>query len=140
MDTKKLNAAVTALIEKKNQLSKLSYDNNEYDDIEEEVHDLEDDIMDNYGDFLEEALEAVHEKICPDNDVLMPIAYMAHKYNKIGQNPDGSSIYDVEPKEGVWVDVDKYDGKDTRLVFVPNPLRLVLVIDGKNKEVVWQTK
>ena len=140
MDTKKLNAAITALIEKKNQLSKLSYDNKEYDDIEEEVHDLEDDIMDNYGDFLEEALEAVHEKICPDNDVLMPIAYMGHKYNKVGQNPDGSVIFDVEAKEGVWVDVDKYDGKDTRLVFIPNPLRLVLVVDGKNKEVVWQTK
>lgn len=135
---KQLNATLTKLIEKKNELSTLNYDDKEYDKIEEELHDLEDQFMDTYGDYLEEALEKVHDKYCPDNDVLMPIAYLANKYDKVGKNPDGSTAYDVPGKEGVWVDVEKYDGKDTRLVLIPNPVRLVLVIEGKNKEVVWQ--
>ena len=135
---KQLNTTLAALIEKKNQLSALSYDDKEYDEVEEELHDLEDQFMEAHGDYLEEALEKVHDKLCPDNDVLMPIAYLANKYEVVGKNPDGSVSYDVKGKEGVWVDVDKYDGKDTRLVLIPNPVRLVLIIDGKNKEVVWQ--
>jgi hypothetical protein len=138
MDHKQLNSTLSALIEKKNQLSALSYDDKEYDRVEEELHDLEDQFMDTYGDYLEEALEKVHSQLCPDNDVLMPIAYLANKYEKVGKNSDGSVSYDVNGKEGVWVDVEKYDGKDTRLVLLPNPVRLVLVIEGKNKEVVWQ--
>jgi hypothetical protein len=140
MQKKSLDSSLTGIIEKKNELSTLSYDHKDYDKIEEELHDLEDQFMENYGDYMEEALESVHEKICPDNDVLLPIAYLAHKYSKVGQNPDGSPIYDVSPKEGVWVDVDKFPDKDTRLVLIPNPTRIVLVIEGKVKEVVWQEK
>jgi hypothetical protein len=138
MDHKNLDASLISIIEKKTQLSALSYDHKDYDKIEEELHDMEDQFMESYGDYMEEALDTVHEKHCPDNDVLLPIAYLAHNYKKLGTNPDGTPLYDVNAKEGVWVDVDKYPDKDTRLVLIPSPTRIVLVVDGKTKEVVWQ--
>jgi len=138
MDKKQLDASLSAIIEKKIQLHGMSYDHKDYDKVEEELHDLEDQFMDSYGDYMEEALENVHDKLCPDNDVLMPIAYLAHNYKKGDKNPDGTIQYDIQGKEGVWVDVDKYSGKDTRLVLVPNPTRLLLMVDGKAKETVWQ--
>lgn len=137
IDVKKLNASLTEIIEKRVQLSKLTYDSKDYDKIEEELHDLEDDFTDAYGDYLEAALEEVHDKLCPDSDVLLPIAYLAQNYKKTGQNADGTTIYDVENKEGVWVDADKFPGKDTRLVILPNPLRILFVVDGQ-KKVVWE--
>src|SRR6478736_6439639 len=113
MDKKQLDLFLTAIIEKRLQLNGLTYDNKDYDKVEEELHDLEDQFMDSFGDEMEEVLEDIHEKLCPDNDVLLPIAYMAHNYVKSGKNPDGTTAFEVQGKEGVWVDVEKYDGKDT---------------------------
>lgn len=138
MKTTALDKALTEIIERKNALALLSYDSKDYDKIEEELHDLEDDFIEKYGDYFEEELERIHEEICPESEVLLPIAYLAHKYIKTGQNPDGSHAYDVNYKDGVWVDVEKHPNKDTRLVLIPNPTRMVLLIDNKSKEVVWQ--
>jgi hypothetical protein len=138
MNTKVLDKALNDIIEKKNALSSLSYDDKNYDKIEEELHDLEDDFIEKYGDYFEEALENIHQEICPESEVLLPIAYLANKYIKTGVNADGSPAYDVNYKDGVWVDVEKYQGRDTRLVLIPNPARIVLLIDGKGKEVVWE--
>lgn len=137
IDFKKLNASLTEIIEKRSQLAKLTYDSKDYDKIEEELHDMEDDFSDEYGDYLEAALEKVHDELCPDSDVLLPIAYLAQNYVKKGQNPDGTTIYDTEGKEGIWVDADKFPGKDTRLVIIPNPARIAFVVEGQ-KKVVWQ--
>lgn len=137
METKEINAALAEIIEKKSQLGKLSYDDKNYDKVEDDLHLLEDNFVDRFGDFLEDVLQKVHDEICPDNDVLLPIAYLANNYQETGKNPDGSVQYDVKPGEGVWVDADKYPGKDTRLVLLPNPLRLLLSVGGK-KEIVWE--
>jgi hypothetical protein len=137
MNIKELNKALTRLIEKRNQLSVLTYDNKDYDNLEEELHDLEDDFFYNFGEFMEGVLQGIHDDLCPDTDVLLPIAYIGHKYSRGGQNPDGTPIYDVDYTEGVWVDTDKYPGKETRLVLVPNPARILLLIDKKKKEIVW---
>lgn len=140
MDRKALDKALVSIIEKKLELGKLNYNDENYDVVEEELHDLEDEFLDKFGDELEEMLEEVHESVCPENDVLLPTAYLAKQYVKKGQNPDGSASYDINGKEGVWVDAEEYTGKDTRLVILPNPARLVLNIDGKEKKVLWQAK
>jgi hypothetical protein len=140
MNIKELNKALTRLIEKRNQLSVLTYDNKDYDTLEEELHDQEDEFIDNFGEYMEGVLQGIHDEICPDNDVLLPIAYIGHKYNRGGQNPDGTPIYDVDYTEGVWVDTDKYPGKETRLVLVPNPARILLLVDKKKKEIVWSAE
>ncbi|TAH27271.1 MAG: hypothetical protein EAZ07_01550 [Cytophagales bacterium] len=137
MNIKTLDKEIFEIITQKNKLSKLSYDHKDYDDLEEELHDLEDDFLEKYGEYFEDVLDNVHNKFCPDTDVLLPIAYLAKEYKNTGKNPDGTPILDVNFKDGVWVDLDKYPNKDTRLVLVPFPTRLLLTIDGKGKEIVW---
>lgn len=138
MDIKNLNKELINIIEKKNALSTLNYADEAYDNIEEELHDLEDDFLEKYGPFLEEALHVVHDEYCPDNDVLLPIAYFANKYIQKGQNADGLPVYEAPVNEGVIVDVDDFPEKICRLVFVPNPLRLIMNVDKGAPVEVWK--
>lgn len=140
MDIQALDKALTALVEKKNELAGLNYNDPRYDEAEEQLHDMEDDFQKKYGEYLEDALHVVHDDICPDNDVLLPIAYLADKYTKVGEKPDGSPLWDTDMKQGVLVDVDDYPGKPARLVLVPNPTRLMLAVSGVGKEEVWVAK
>jgi hypothetical protein len=64
MDTKELDKALLAIVEKKNLLSTLNYNDENYDLVEEELHELEDDFIDEYGEYLEDALGLVHEEYC----------------------------------------------------------------------------
>ncbi|MBG8551968.1 hypothetical protein [Hymenobacter guriensis] len=126
MNKEDLNRALVALIEKKQELHKLTYDDARYDDVEEELHDLEDDFNDEYGAFLEAALEKVHTDLVSDTDVLLPTAYLP------------ATIGTPSPKEGVWIDSEKYSGKEARLTLVPNPTRLVLTVGKAVQQEVWQ--
>jgi hypothetical protein len=119
MDIKALDNALQAIEKKRDELSKLNYNNPQYDDMEEQLHDMEDDFQDKYGDYVEEALQNIHEELCPDNDVLMPIAYLG---------------------KGVFVEVDKYPNKDTKLILASNPPRILLTIGKDKQEVVWTAK
>ncbi|QIX60345.1 hypothetical protein FY528_00425 [Hymenobacter lutimineralis] len=127
MNKEDLNRALVALIEKKQELQKLTYDDARYDDVEEELHDLEDDFNDEYGAFLEAALEKVHTDLVSDTDVLLPTAYLP-----------ASTSATPSPKEGVWIDSEKYSGKEARLTLVPNPTRLVLTVGKAVQQEVWQ--
>lgn len=119
MDIKGLDAALQAIEKKREELGKLDYNNPKYDDFEEELHDMEDDFQDKYGDYIEEALQDIHDELCPDNDVLMPIAYVG---------------------KGVFVEVEKYDGKDTKLILASNPPRILLRVGKDKEEIVWTAK
>jgi hypothetical protein len=116
MDIKALDKALTEIVKKREELAKVDYNNPKYDDLEEQLHDLEDAFQDEFGEYLEEALQDIHDKYCPDNDVLMPIAYLG---------------------KGVYVEADNFPGKDTRLVLAPTPPRIVLTIGKDKQEVVW---
>lgn len=140
MDTLALDKALRALVEKKNELAQLDYNDPRYDEAEEELHDMEDDFQREFGEYIEDALHVVHDDIAPDNDVLLPIAYLADKYEKVGEKADGSPLYDTDMQQGVLVDVDDYPGKAARLVLIPNPTRLVLMVAGVGKEQVWVAK
>lgn len=119
MDVKALDTALTEILKKREELGKIDYNNPKYDDLEEALHDLEDDFQDQYGEYLEEAFQNVHDKLCPDNDVLMPIAYLG---------------------KGVPVEVDKLPNVDTKLILVPAPTRIVLAAGKDKQEVVWTAK
>lgn len=43
MDTKSLNLKLAEIAEKRNQLSGMDYSDKQYDDLEEALHDIEDD-------------------------------------------------------------------------------------------------
>ena len=135
-----LETKLAHIAEKKNQLNALSYSDENYDLLEEELHNLEDNFMQEYGTYLEEALADVHDELCPDSDVLLPIAYLAKKYVKKGVNTDGTPFYDVTLDEGVIVDVDDYPKDLTRLVLVPGPTRLLLQVGNRMREQVWRAR
>lgn len=135
MDIQSLDKALIALVEKKNQLAELDYDDKTYDVVEEELHDLEDAFIESYGDYLEDILADVHDELCPDNDVLLPTAYLANKYTK--KEEHGQVIY-FPADGGVIVDVDEYPEELTRLVLVPSPTRLILQIGKNAEEEVWK--
>lgn len=126
-----LERDLLALAKKKNELAALDYADTRYDEVEEELHDLEDEFQEEYGDYLEEVLQSVHDDLCPDNDVLMPIAYVANRYVSA---EDGSWL----PAEGgVPVEVDKIPGKGTKLALAPLPTRIVLILSAKKQQDVW---
>ena len=132
MDISHLNQDLNALIQAKMALATLDYADAAYDDREEELHDMEDDFMDKYGNYLEDRLHEVHDEMCPDSDVLLPIAYIP---NRVIETADG---LDVPHGEGVFVDVDDYAEANTKLVILPNPVRIVLLVGKSRREVLWQ--
>lgn len=137
---KTLNAELVEIVEKKVLLSSMTYDNKNYDQVEEELHDLEDDFIDEHGEFLEDIIADAHEAVKSDNDVLLPIAYLGQRYAKNGKNPDGSDRYEAEFGEGVLIETELYPNKETRLVLVPNPTRIELLVSNVKKQVLWEDK
>jgi hypothetical protein len=119
MDIKALDSALQAIEKKRDELSNLNYNNPKYDEIEEQLHDMEDDFQDKFGDYMEGALQNIHEEVCPDNDVLMPIAYLG---------------------KGVFVETEKHPDKDTKLILASNPPRIILTIGKDKQEVLWTAK
>jgi hypothetical protein len=119
MDVKALDKSLQEILKKREELSKLDYSNPKYDDLEEEVHDLEDDFQDQFGEYVEAAFQDIHDELCPENDVLLPIAYIG---------------------KGVPVEVDKYEGKDTKLILMPSPTRIILIVGKEKEEVLWTAK
>lgn len=133
MDVKALDKALQEIIKARMELAKVDYNNPKYDELEESLHDLEDAFQDKFGDELESALQEVHDEYCPDSDVLHPVAYIAKKYNISDKNE-----YSVTNSEGVFVEMDDYPGKDTKLVLLPSPVRIVLNIGSEKQQVVWK--
>ncbi|MCU0420365.1 MAG: hypothetical protein MUC38_12005 [Cyclobacteriaceae bacterium] len=134
MDISALDKALQQIAIKRTELAKVDYNNPKYDDLEEELHDLEDAFQVTYGDYLEEVLQDVHDKYCPESEVLYPVAYLAKSYQINGNE------FKVAPSDGVFVEVEKFNGKDTKLVIVPAPVRILLNIGKDKQEVVWQAK
>jgi hypothetical protein len=118
MDLAALDKALQEIVKARAELKTIDYNNPQYDDLEEKLHDLEDNFQDAYGAYLEEVLQKVHDAHCPDSEVLMPIAYLG---------------------DGVPVEVEKLPGKEVRLALEVNPLRIYLKLKDK-QQLVWEGK
>jgi hypothetical protein len=135
MDLKALDKALQEIAKRRNELSKIDYSSPKYDELEEELHESEDAFELEYGEYLEGILQEVHDEHSPDTDVLYSIAYIAKAYAITDKNE-----FSVSGKEGVFVEVDKYPGIDTKFVLIPNPLRVVLNIGKDKQQTVWAAK
>ncbi len=131
MDIKSLEKSLLEIVEKRNELAVLSYSDVSYDDIEEELHDLEDDFIDEYGAELEGILDDIHEDLKSDTDVLLATAYMAKSYKKT------ETGFIVSANDGVIIDSEKYPKNKLNLVIIPKPFSFALIIDNKDKKIVW---
>jgi hypothetical protein len=116
MDAKEVDEALGRLAAKRRELNTIDYSNPRYDELEEELHDMEDEFQEKYGAFLEKILQEVHNSHCPENDVLLPIAYMG---------------------DGVPVAIERSPKMDARLILESNPLRILLRKGKDQQEVVW---
>ena len=140
MNVEKLNEDFAAIAEKINELDDMDYSDERYDDLEEQLHDLEDSFIEEFGSELEEAIALVHDEFCPDNDVLLPIAYFAKNYVRLQRNKEGQYGYDVEFGEGVPVEVDDFPNQVVKLVLVPGPTRLLVTVGENAKQEAWRAK
>lgn len=122
----KLDDAIIAILEKRLELSELTYADEQYDDIEEELHDLEDGFNEEYGSELENYLDEIHDKYCPQSDVLLPTAYLPKNFAS-----DAEGNITISKEDGVEVAWIKDPANGARLVLVPSPTRfLLLTKDG----------
>jgi len=137
MDIEKLNADLVELVSRKNLLASIDYNDEAYDQVEEDLHDFEDDFLEKYEEDLEAVFQKVHDEYCPDNDVLLPIAYVAKKYIE-KRDEEGNVTFGVGPNEGVLVEVDEHPKSHVRLFIVPSPTRIIMTIDNRDPKVVWE--
>jgi len=134
MSFKKADKVLIEIIECRIELNQLSYNDPKYDEVEDRLHTLEDTFEEEFGELLEEVIEKIHDQYCPDDDVLSPISYIAGDYKQIGEK-----FYECDYKQGVPVEMSKLPGKPAKLVFLPNPIRLVMNVDGKHQYEVWSS-
>ncbi len=140
MDLKKLDQELTIIVEKRIELSKISYADERYDDIEEELHDLEDDFNEEYGDELESELEKIYKLLKSDNDVLLPSAYLANAYIPMLPDANGIVSYEVKGAQGVPIESEQFENQDVRIVIIPNPTRFVMQINGVSLKDLWRAR
>ena len=140
MNWEKLDKELTEIVEKKNQLSAMDYSDEKYDDLEEAIHDLEDDFNENYEGVLEKEFEKIYTRLKSDTDILLPTAYIANKYKPVLPDANGIVTYEVTGREGVPIESDQFDRQDVRLVLVPNPVRILMIINGKPLKDIWKSR
>lgn len=140
MNWDKLDKELTEIVEKRNQLASMDYSDDSYDDLEEEIHDLEDDFNVEYEDVIEGQLEKIYSVLKSDTDILLPTAYIANKYKPLLPDANGIVSYEVGGQEGVPIESDQFDRQDVRLVLIPNPARIVMLINGRQLKDVWRSR
>jgi hypothetical protein len=140
MNWEKLDEQLNEIVKKRNQLSQMDYSDESYDDLEEELHDLEDDFNEEYEEVFEPQLEKIYSKLKSDTDILLPTAYLANKYTEMLPDAKGIVTYEVSGGEGVPIESDELGKVDMRIVLVPNPARFVLLVNGKQLKELWKSR
>ena len=140
MNWEKIDQELTEIVQQRNQLSALEYSDENYDDLEEQLHDLEDDFNENHEEVLAPELEKIYTKLKSDSDVLLPTAYLANHYQEMLPDAKGIITYEVSGNQGVPIESDELGKVDLRIVLVPNPVRFVLLINGKQLKELWKSR
>ena len=138
MDLSKLDDDLSKIVELRNIVQEKGLEDNLLDKTQRDLQKYESQFLEEYGIYLEEVLKDVHDEICPDDQVLSPIDYLAQKYIDTGNKRAGRKVYEVENSEGIKVGVDDYPGKNTKLVILPNPTRIMLLVDESQREELWR--
>jgi hypothetical protein len=140
MNWDKLDQQLTEIVEKRNQLSQMDYSDESYDDLEEELHDLEDDFNEEYEETLEAQLVKIYDKLKSDTDILLPSAYLANSYKPLLPDAKGIISYEVSGKVGVPIESEQFEKQDVRIVLIPNPVRFVMLINGRQLKDLWRSR
>ena len=139
MDVLGLNRMLTDIVRLKNKLASMSYNDEAYDDIEDELHDLEDELNGEFGEYLEDTLMDIHDDLGSDSEILLPTAYLAEEYISNGKDEVGDTLFSVPVGSGIHIETDK-DGLQQQLLLLPTPARFAVYTNGRFEKVVWKGK
>ncbi|MDA0315151.1 MAG: hypothetical protein O3A40_07625 [Bacteroidetes bacterium] len=140
MNWEKIDQELTEIVQQRIKLSVLEYSDENYDDLEEQLHNHEDDFNENYEVILAPELEKIYTKLKSDSDVLLPTAYLANHYQEMLPDAKGSITYEVSGYQGVPIESDELGKIDMRIVLIPNPVRFVLLVNGKQLKELWKSR
>lgn len=97
-----------------------------------EIEALQNQLINEFGTQLEEAIFNVHDEYCPDDEMKPLVAYLPSWYIREKNN------FQLPVGQGVVVEADDYPGQEVRLALVPSPTRLVLKVQESGaEEVLW---
>lgn len=132
LDIKALDTALEDIIKKRTKLYSMSFDSKGYDDLEDELMDLEDDFSENYGDFVEDGIAEVYEQFGLDDEVLSAVSYIGRHYSITADNQ-----YGISAKQGLPIDTPDEPDADLKIILLPKPVRIFAVMGGKAQE-AWR--
>jgi len=139
MNLPKLEELMVSLADIKTQLQNEATGSISHTELSLQIQQLQAQLLDEFGPYLEEALFTVHDEFCPDDEVKPLLDYVPTYFEKEGSN--GHTRYFLPKGEGVEVETDDYPGIPTRLALVPNPTRVVLKVqDSGMEEVLWAAR
>jgi flagellar hook-associated protein FlgK len=139
MNFNDLNKKIETIIDLNIQLSAMDYSNPSYDEFEDNIHDLQDEINDKFGDDFDLILDELYEKFNITDETMFLADYIAGKYEAIEANKFGKQfLADVETAAIVEIDNPKLAGKkvNTAIYIKPNPLSIIMSISGLER-VMW---
>lgn len=100
--------------------------------LNSEIQQLQNQLINEFGSYLEEAIFNVHDEYCPDDEMKALEAYLPSHFLLT------NGFYQLPLNEGVLVEADDYPGQPVRLALVPNPTRLVMKVqESEAEEVLW---
>jgi hypothetical protein len=138
MNIQSLDKAISSLIKKRTELTKLGYDHPDYDSIEEALQEQEDEFLDVFGDYLEDAFTKAHKTFCsPNNDVLLPTAYIPRQYEVVIDPELGVEDVEVGDNDGIPVDLLDFPNLEARMLLLPNPTRIIVFSSAGLQELWW---
>jgi hypothetical protein len=144
MDFKVLNEKVLEIIRLNEQLEDINYNDPRYDELEDKVYDLQDEINGQAGKLFDEVMANVYKQLNSKDDILNFSDYIAKTYMTSGsKNPDGSIRFDEVPEDSITISVrpEALQGKkvEGKIYIKPNPLRIGFAI-GKHERIVWSSE
>ncbi len=137
IDGIKLNRQLAEIVDLRNELETLSYSDDSYDDVEDQLHEIEDDFNEEFGDYLEDVLEEAHREVSTTAEILLATAYLSKSYEVFNEGSEEIS-YHIDGDDGVYVKIKAFIELNTRIVFVPNPARFFFTLNGEIKKELWR--
>jgi hypothetical protein len=144
MKYNEVNQKILELIDLNEHLADLNYNDPKYDELEEKVYNLQDEINEAYGKHFDTVIQGILDQLKSKDDLLNFTDYVARSYNVSGdKNPDGSLKFDKVPQESTLIIIkpEALNGKriEAKLYIKPNPLRIGLAI-GDHERIVWSSE
>ncbi len=139
MDFKKINQQLIELIDLNQQLEKMNYNDPSYDDLEDKIHAIQDDLNQKHGAFFEKIITGIYKQLNSDDEILNFTDYIARTYKKSTETEFGTQ-YLVDPDDSISINFkhESLKGKvlEGNLYFKPNPLRIAFLL-GAQERILW---